>query len=83
MTTSKTIAALLGPTMIVGALMVLANLDVMPGTIDELFKSPMLIVLAGYAAFALDSPSWISTTGGPADGRSSSPSWGGFHWSSA
>ena len=51
MSTSKTIAALLGPTMIVGALMVLANLDAMPGVVDELSKSPMLIVLAGYAAF--------------------------------
>ncbi len=51
MSTSKTIAALLGPTMIVGALMVLLNLDAMPGIVDELSNSPMLIILAGYAAF--------------------------------
>ncbi len=51
MRNSKTIAALLGPTMIVGALMVLVNLEAMPGIVDELSKSPMLIVLAGYAAF--------------------------------
>jgi hypothetical protein len=51
MTTSKTIAALLGPTIIVGALMAPANLDATPGIVDELSKSLMLIVLAGYAAF--------------------------------
>ncbi len=51
MTTSKIIAALLGPTLLATALMLLVNLDAMPGMIDELAKSPMLIVLAGYAAF--------------------------------
>ncbi len=48
---SKTIAALLGPTLIATALMVLLNLGAMSGVIDELSKSPMLIVFAGYAAF--------------------------------
>jgi hypothetical protein len=33
MTTSKTIAALLGPTLVASAAMVLANLDAMPGLI--------------------------------------------------
>jgi hypothetical protein len=51
MTTSKTIAALLGPTLIATAVMVLANLSVMPMLVDELSRSPMLVVLAGYAAF--------------------------------
>ncbi|ARN80916.1 hypothetical protein [Methylocystis bryophila] len=51
MTTSKVIAALLGPTLVATALMVLFNLEAMPGMIEELSKSPMLIVLAGYAAF--------------------------------
>jgi hypothetical protein len=51
MSTSKIIAALLGPTLIATALMVLVNLGAMPGVIDELSESPMLIVLAGYAAF--------------------------------
>lgn len=48
---SKTIAALLGPTLVATALMMLLNLGAMSGVIDELSKSPMLIVLAGYAAF--------------------------------
>lgn len=52
MPTSKIIAALLGPALIVSAAMVFINLDATPTIIDELSKSPMLIVLAGYAAFA-------------------------------
>lgn len=51
MSTSRTIAALLGPTLVATALMVLVNLEAMPAIIEELSKSPMLIVLAGYAAF--------------------------------
>ena len=51
MTTSKIIAALLGPTLVVSGAMVLLNLDAMPAIVEELSKSPMLIVLAGYAAF--------------------------------
>jgi hypothetical protein len=51
MTTSKTIAALLGPTLVATATMMLVNLDSMPTLIEELSKSPMLVVLAGYAAF--------------------------------
>jgi hypothetical protein len=48
---SKTIAALLGPTLVATAAMVLLNLGAMPEMIEELSKFPMLIVLAGYAAF--------------------------------
>ncbi len=51
MTTSKTIAALLGPTLVATAVMVLANLDAMPGLVEGMSKTPMLIVLSGYAAF--------------------------------
>ncbi len=51
MTTSKTIAALLGPTLLATALMVLLNLGAMPFLIEEVSKFPMMIVLAGYAAF--------------------------------
>ncbi len=51
MTTSKTIAALLGPTLLATGLMVLLNLGAMPSMIEELSKFPMMVVLAGYAAF--------------------------------
>lgn len=51
MNTSKTIAALLGPTLVASAVILLLNLGAMPAIIEELSKSPMLIILAGYAAF--------------------------------
>jgi hypothetical protein len=52
MHSSKTIAALLGPTLVASAAMLLLNLGATPVIIEELSKSPMLIILAGYAAFA-------------------------------
>jgi hypothetical protein len=51
MTTSKTIAALLGPTLVATALMVFLNLDAMPGMMEGMSRIPMIIVLSGYAAF--------------------------------
>ena len=51
MSTSKTIAALLGPTLVASAATVLANRDAMPALIEGMAQSPMLVVLAGYAAF--------------------------------
>lgn len=51
MSTSKTIAALLGPTLVATAVMVLANLQAMPTLIKQMSKTPMFIVLSGYAAF--------------------------------
>ena len=50
MSNSKIIAALLGPTLIATAATVLANLDAMPTLIEGMAQSPMLVVLAGYAA---------------------------------
>jgi hypothetical protein len=47
MAISKTIAARLGPTPVATAVMALANLGATPPS----SKSPMLIILAGYAAF--------------------------------
>ncbi len=51
MATSKTIAALLGPTLVATAVMVLANLEAMPDLVEGMSRIPMLIVLSGYAAF--------------------------------
>ena len=51
MTTSKNIAALLGPTLVATAVMVLANLDAMLGMMEGMARIPMIIVLSGYAAF--------------------------------
>ena len=49
MSTSKTIAALLGPTLIATALMILLNFAPQPAMIEEMSKIAILIVLAGYA----------------------------------
>jgi len=49
--TSKTIAALLGPTLVASAVSLLANLATSQALIDELSQSPALIMIAGYAAF--------------------------------
>ncbi|QGM44913.1 hypothetical protein [Methylocystis heyeri] len=51
MRTSEILAALIGPTLLATAAMLLLNLGVMPAIVEELSRSPMLIVLAGYAAF--------------------------------
>jgi F0F1-type ATP synthase membrane subunit a len=51
MSTSKTIAALLGPTMIVSAVAVLANLEAWPGYVEEAVRSPAMVLLAGYLSF--------------------------------
>jgi hypothetical protein len=51
MTTSKTIAALLGPTLVASAILLLANLGTSRTIIEGLSQSPALIMIAGYAAF--------------------------------
>jgi hypothetical protein len=51
MRTSEILAALIGPTLLATAAMLLLNLGAMPAIVEELSRSPMLIVLAGYAAF--------------------------------
>ena len=51
MTTSKTIAALLGPTLVASAISLLANLGTSRTIIEGLSQSPALIMIAGYAAF--------------------------------
>jgi hypothetical protein len=51
MTTSKTIAALLGPTLVASAVSLLANLHTAQIIIEGLSKDPAVIMIAGYAAF--------------------------------
>jgi hypothetical protein len=51
MTTSKTIAALLGPTLIASAIALFANLATAQTIIEGLSKDPALIMIAGYATF--------------------------------
>jgi hypothetical protein len=51
MTTSKIIAALLGPTLVAAAISLLVNIGTAPMIVGELSQSPALVMIAGYAAF--------------------------------
>ena len=52
MSTSKLIGGLLGPTLIVSAISVIANLGAWPALVEDAARSPALIMIAGYIAFA-------------------------------
>jgi hypothetical protein len=51
MATSKTIAALLGPTLIASAASIFLNLDAWPGMVDQAFQNPALVFVSGYPLF--------------------------------
>ena len=51
MGTSKTIAALLGPTLIASAASIFLNLDAWPGIVDQAFHNPALVFVSGYPLF--------------------------------
>ena len=51
MTTSKSIAGLIGPTLVVGALAVLVNLGAWPARVEQGFSNPALIFLSGFPLF--------------------------------
>lgn len=51
MATSKTIAALLGPTFVASAASVLINLDAWPALVDQGFHNAPLVFLSGYPLF--------------------------------
>jgi hypothetical protein len=51
MATSKTIAALLGPTLIASAASIFLTLDAWPGMVDQAFHNPALVFMSGYPLF--------------------------------
>jgi hypothetical protein len=51
MTTSKSIAGLIGPTLVAGALAVLVNLGAWPALIEQGFGNPALIFVSGFPLF--------------------------------
>jgi len=51
MRTSKTIAALLGPTLIASAVSIFINLRAWPTLVDQAFHNPPLIFVSGYPLF--------------------------------
>jgi hypothetical protein len=50
-TTSKTIAALSGPTLVAGAAAVLLNLGAWPALAEQAFRDPALIFVSGFPLF--------------------------------
>jgi len=48
MTTSKRIAALIGPTLIASAMSIFINLRAWPTLVDQAFHNPALIFISGY-----------------------------------
>ncbi len=51
MTTSKTIAGLMGPTLVAGAASVLLNLAAWPVLAERAFRDPPLIMVSGFPLF--------------------------------
>jgi hypothetical protein len=51
MTTSKSIAGLIGPTYVAGALAVLVNLGAWPALVEHGFRNPALIFESGFPLF--------------------------------
>jgi len=51
MTTSKSIAALIGPTLVAGAVAVLLNLGTWPVLVEQGFRDPALIFVSGFPLF--------------------------------
>jgi len=51
MRTSRTIAALLGPTLIASALSIFINLRAWPTLVEQAFRNPALIFISGYPLF--------------------------------
>ncbi|MGO8952751.1 MAG: hypothetical protein ACLPWS_19625 [Rhodomicrobium sp.] len=51
MQTSKTIAALLGPTLMAGALSVLLNLRAWPGLVEQAAQNPAIVLVSGFPLF--------------------------------
>lgn len=51
MTTSRMIAAFLGPTLIASAISIFINLNVWPALVNQAFHNPALVFVTGYPLF--------------------------------
>jgi len=51
MTTSKSIAGLIGPTLVAGAVAVLLNLGTWPALVEQGFRDPPLVFVSGFPLF--------------------------------
>ena len=83
MATSKTIAALLGPTLIASAASIFLNLDAWPGMVDQAFHNPALVFVSGYPLFVAGLAIVYFHNRWKAVGRWWSPRSGGLQFSAA
>lgn len=51
MTTSKSIAGLIGPTLVAGAVAVLLNLGTWPALVEQGFRDPAVVFVSGFPLF--------------------------------
>lgn len=51
MTNSKTIAALLGPTLVASGISIFLNLGIWPAMVDQAFHNPALVFMSGFPLF--------------------------------
>ena len=69
MTTSKTIAGLIGPTLVAIAAGMLLNIGSFPALTDQVSRDPALIFVSGILLFVAGLPSCASTIAGRPDGQ--------------
>lgn len=53
MENSKTIAGLVGPSMLLAGALVLLNMKLFPGMVAEIMRNPLLVILAGFITFVV------------------------------
>ena len=53
MENSKTIAGLVGPSMLLAGALVLLNMNLFPGMVAEITRNPLLVILAGFITFVV------------------------------
>lgn len=53
MENSKTIAGLVGPSMLLAGALVLLNIKLFPGMVTEITRNPLLVILAGFITFVV------------------------------
>jgi len=53
MENSKTIAGLVGPSMLLAGALVLLNMNLFPGMVAEIMRNPLLVILAGFITFVV------------------------------
>jgi hypothetical protein len=78
MANSKTIAGLIGPTLVALAATLLINLNSISALVEPVSHDPALVIVSGVLSFVVGSPLCACTITGPATGRFWSRSSAGY-----